>query len=235
VVTLSTDALVVVTDDLGIDLPYPLEAGRHAKTAAERADLRHAVEDELVEHDLLDNTGQVDPSLDRWLRVLARPELSIDSAFLPELGATPVRAVVARAGRTAVLATQRDDHRVRLRSVTPDRLTDVVVDLLPAGRRGTETSFSLPVDEVGHAEDRQALARLTASPRERGGQLAANGFSQLTGRRRSSVLSWFDNGSGRYFAQHRDGRDGRRWVTIAPADGASLKSRVGEMVASVMS
>lgn len=85
------------------------------------------------------------------------------------------------------------------------------------------------------AGDRQTLARLTASPRERGGQIAANSFSGLGRRRRSPVLSWFDNGTGRYFAQRATAGDGGRWVTVAPADAATLRAKVGEMVCHITS
>ncbi|TDV40703.1 ESX secretion-associated protein EspG [Actinophytocola oryzae] len=234
--TISTRALALVADDLAIDLPYPIEAPRHAVTAADRARLRREVQEELRAQSLTDHTGQVIEDVHGWLNLLAAPEVSIDSAFLPDLGATPTRVVVARAGRSAVLATQPDDDHVELRPVPFDRLGDVVVDLLPPAARGTEMSLSLPTDhENGPAEDRQALARLAARPRLRGGQIAANSFSRIRGRRRSAVLSWFDDGTGRYLAQHRDGRDGRRWVTVAPADTPVLRMRITEMVAAVTS
>jgi hypothetical protein len=236
---ISTRAIGLVADDLGLELPYPLEVRPRAATAAERAELRAQVEEELRDSGLLDHAGQVESRLANWLRLLARPEVSVDSAFLPALDSAPVRAIVARSRRSAVLATQVDDEAVRLRQVPVDQLGEVIVELLPVGGRGTESSISLPVtDERGGqalAEDRQALARLTASPRERGGQIAANSFSDLGRRRRSPVLSWFDNGTGRYFAQQGAARDGRRWVTVAPADAATLRVRIGEMVRHVTS
>lgn len=60
-----------------------------------------------------------------------------------------------------------------------------------------------------------------------------NSASELRGRRRSPVLSWFDNDAGRYFAQQGRARDGRPWVTVAPADAAALRERIAEMVTSV--
>lgn len=238
--TISTRAIGLVADDLGLDLPYPLEVRPRGVTAAERAELRVQVEEELRGSGLLDHAGQVESRLAHWLRLLARPEVSVDSAFLPALDSAPVRAIVARSRRSAVLATQVDDEAVRLRQVPVDQLGEVIVELLPVGGRGSESSISLPVtdEERGGqtlAEDRQTLARLTASPRERGGQIAANSFSDLGRRRRSPVLSWFDNGSGRYFAQQGAARDGRRWVTVAPADAATLRVRIGEMVRHVTS
>lgn len=103
----------------------------------------------------------------------------------------------------------------------------VSVELLPERRRGSEASVSLPDGRPAHTEDRQALARLTAMPRRRGGQLAAN-VGGLRGRRRSPVLTWFDTDAGRCFAQRRDG-----WLTIAPADPATLRKRLEEMLFEV--
>jgi hypothetical protein len=65
-------------------------------------------------------------------------------------------------------------------------------------------------------------------PNQRGGQIAANSRTDMRGRRRSPVLSWFDNETGRYLTQTKND-----WVTIAPADAAALRHRIGEMVASV--
>lgn len=83
------------------------------------------------------------------------------------------------------------------------------------------------------AETRQALARLTGLPSKRGGQIAVNSRSELGGRRRSAVLAWFDNDSGRYLGQGRPARDGREWTTVAPADAATLRKRISEMMADV--
>jgi hypothetical protein len=47
------------------------------------------------------------------------------------------------------------------------------------------------------------------------------------------VLAWFDNDTGRYLGQVTVARDGREWTTIAPADAATLRSRISEMMAGV--
>ncbi|HEV2779990.1 MAG TPA: ESX secretion-associated protein EspG, partial [Actinophytocola sp.] len=82
-------------------------------------------------------------------------------------------------------------------------------------------------------ETRKAYAKLTAMPNQRGGQIAANSRTDMRGRRRSAVLSWFDNESGRYLGQLATARDGRDWATVAPADAATLRARVSEMMATV--
>jgi hypothetical protein len=85
---------------------------------------------------------------------------------------------------------------------------------------------------VSSDNDRKALARLHAQPQLRGGQIGANARNRMGGRSRSPVLSWFDTETGRYFTQATRGHDGRDWIAIAPADPATLRHRIGEMLAS---
>jgi hypothetical protein len=80
------------------------------------------------------------------------------------------------------------------------------------------------------ADPRHSYARLVGQPRLRGGQLAVNSRSALGGRRRSSVLAWFDTVTGRYLSLSRTGTDGRVWMTVSPADSMTLRTRLGEMV-----
>ena len=220
--------------------PYPLEIHSHGATVDGRAMLRRRIREDLVAGQLLDRSGRLEPQLEDWLLALANPELSIDSVFLPDTGADAVAAIAASGRGSAVLAVQQKDG-LRLRSIPRDGLVSAIVGMLPPARRGSETSISLPSNELavagarnapaGRASDqetRKALAKLTAMPNQRGGQIAANSRSDMRGRRRSPVLSWFDNESGRYLTQTKND-----WVTIAPADAATLRHRIGEMVASV--
>lgn len=222
--------------------PYPLEIQSHGATVDSRAMLRRRIREELVANRLLDNSGRLEPQLEDWLLALANPDLSIDSVFLPDTGASAVSALAASGRGSAVLAIQQKDG-LRLRSIPRDGLVSAVVGMLPPARRGSEPSISLPSHELAMAgartapagrasdqETRKALAKLTAMPNQRGGQIAANSRSEMRGRRRSQVLSWFDNESGRYLTQTRND-----WVTIAPADAATLRHRIGEMVTSVTS
>lgn len=220
--------------------PYPLEIQSHGATVDSRAMLRRRIREEMVANRLLDSSGRLEPQLEDWLLALANPDLSIDSVFLPDTGGPSVSALAASGRGSAVLAIQQQDG-LRLRSIPRDGLVSAIVGMLPPARRGSETSISLPSNELatvggraaGRASDeetRKALAKLTAMPNQRGGQIAANSRSEMRGRRRSQVLSWFDNESGRYLTQTKND-----WVTIAPADAATLRHRVGEMVASVTS
>ncbi|MFI7675180.1 ESX secretion-associated protein EspG [Actinophytocola sp. NPDC049390] len=220
--------------------PYPLEIQAHGATVDSRAMLRRRIREDLVAEQLLDRSGRLEPQFEEWLLALANPELSIDSVFLPDTGAESVAAIAAGGRGSAVLAVQQRNG-LRLRSVPRDGLVSAIVGMLPPARRGTEISISLPSNELAVAgarnapagrtsdqETRKALAKLNAMPNQRGGQIAANSRTDMRGRRRSPVLSWFDNESGRYLTQTKND-----WVTIAPADAATLRHRIGEMVASV--
>ncbi|WP_410615684.1 ESX secretion-associated protein EspG [Amycolatopsis sp. lyj-109] len=90
-----------------------------------------------------------------------------------------------------------------------------------------------PLSERVTADPREAYGRITGQPRLRGGQLAANSRSQVGVKQRSRVLAWFDTATGRYLSLSRAGTDGREWVTVAPADPATLRTRLGEMVSNV--
>jgi hypothetical protein len=217
--------------------PYPLEIRSHGATMDERAALRRKVREELVAGGLLDPAGRLEPELAQWLGTLAQPDLSIDSVFLPDLDQPPVLALAASGRAGAVLAVQRPDG-LSLRSIPRDGLVSAIVGLLPGARRGSETSISVPAEELEKVpaggerastqETRKALARLTARTNLRGGQLGVNSRSDTRGRRRSPVLAWFDNDTGRYLSQTRAG-----WVTVAPADAATLRHRLGELVTEV--
>ncbi|HYQ69515.1 ESX secretion-associated protein EspG [Actinophytocola sp.] len=220
--------------------PYPIEIQSHGATMDSRRTLRQRVRQDLIAGQLLDHSGRVEPRLEGWLLALSNADLTVDSVFLPGTGADPV-LVLAAAGRgAAVLAVQRKDG-LRLRPIPKDALVSTIVGMLPPAPRGTEASISLPADELAtvggrgtqrasDVETRKAYAKLTALPNKRGGQIAVNSRSEVRGRRRSPVLSWFDNQTGRYLTQARND-----WVTIAPADAATLRHRIGEMVRDVTS
>lgn len=224
----------------GGEPPYPLEVHSHGATMDSRRMMRQRVREDMVANQLLDRAGRVEPQLEDWLLALANAELSVDSVFVPDTDAEPVLALAVMRRGTAVLAVQQKDG-LRLRQVPRDGLVSAVVGMLPPARRGVENSISLPANELAAVgapanqrasdlETRKAYARLTALPNQRGGQIAANSRTDMRGRRRSAVLSWFDNETGRYLTQSRND-----WVTIAPADAATLRHRIGEMVREVTS
>ena len=220
--------------------PYPLEVQSHGATMDNRRMMRQRVRADMAANHLIDDAGRIDPQLEDWLLALVNADLSVDSVFVPERDAPPVLALAAAGRGSAVLAIQQKNGLL-LRPIPRDGLISTIVGMLPPARRGSETSISLPANELtavgGRApqrasdqETRKALAKLTGMPNQRGGQLAVNSRTEMRGRRRSTVLSWFDNESGRYLTQSR-----ADWVTIAPADAATLRHRLGEMVREVTS
>lgn len=229
------------------DLPYPLEMRSHGETLEERGVLRERIYGELRQHGMVDDRGGIEPRLADWLTVLAKAEHSIDSVFLAEAEGPSVTALAARAGNTALLATQdaKPSSGLRLWQISPDSLVSTIIGMLPAAKRGTEPSITLPTEELTQlsagrmpditADDREALRRLSDQEKLRAGQLAANARGRLGSRARSAVLSWFDTESGRYLTYANRGADGREWVTIAPADAPTLRHRLGQLLGSAAS
>jgi hypothetical protein len=211
----------------GGELPYPLELRSHGETVDERARLRNETFAVLRDTGVLDRTGAVDPRLSAWLTLLAGGEQSIDSVIVPG-DEQPRRAMVAvESVSGGVLAEQRPDG-ILLRGLHPGSLASTVVDELPPGVRGTETSFTIPA-----VEEKRSV--LLAEPRVRGGQFGANHRSTIGGRTRARVLAWFDIASGRYLMYRKRGPDGREWLTVAPADPATLRHRLAEMLTAARS
>jgi EspG family len=231
------------------ELPYPLEVPSHGATLDEREHLRRQTIAELVRRGVADGRGRPEPHVENYLEVLAGSEVSLDSVHLFAPNARPLLAVAASLAGQGVLAVQ-DERGCHLHPAPVDGLATAIVSLLPAAPRGAEKSITVPLEQlvsgtgadflqrrvpdgegrVSADEDRKALARLQAQPRLRGGQIGANARSRLGGKARVPVLSWFDTDSGRYFAQASRGHDGRDWITIAPADAASLRHRLNEML-----
>jgi hypothetical protein len=234
------------------ELPYPLRIPSHGATVDEREALRRQVLTGLAQRGLANGSGRPEPHLEDFFGLLAAPELSLDAVQLGEPGSEPLLAIAALLGGQALFAVQ-DQRGLHLHPIAEDGLASAIVSLLPPAPRGTEKSITVPLEQLlsgpgvdflqrrgepqadGRAsvdEDRKALARLHAQPRLRGGQIGANARSRMGSRTRSPVLSWFDTETGRYFTQASRGRDGRDWITIAPADAATLRHRLSEMLAA---
>ena len=219
--------------------PYPLEVRSHGVTMDERAALRRRVREDLVADGLIDPAGRLEPELANCsARSPGRPEHRL--RFPARAGRTPrARAGGVRPGRCgAGRAGRTGCGCARSRATAWSRRSSACCRRPPrhpsSRSRCPPRSWSAPVPAGGGGtrgerlqETRKALARLTAQPNHRGGQIGVNSRSDMRGRRRSPVLAWFDNETGRYLSQTRAG-----WVTVAPADTATLRHRIGEMVAS---
>ncbi|MFF5990887.1 ESX secretion-associated protein EspG [Prauserella flavalba] len=233
------------------ELPYPLQVRSHGETMEERATLRQQVLAELARRGIVDESGRPQPHIEDLLGVVAGSDVSLDSVQISAPSAEPQLAVVAALGSQGTMLI-RDPQGFFLDRVPSDGLASAIVGLLPPAPRGKEKSITVPLEQLlsgpgvdfmqrrapspdgGRAsvdEDRKALARLHAQPRLRGGQIGANARSRTGSKSRMPVLSWFDTETGRYFTQATRGRDGRDWITIAPADAATLRHRLSEMLA----
>lgn len=217
------------------ELPYPLDVHSHGTTMDERAVLRQQVFADLRANNLLDTRGRPAPRLADWLHLLATGAHSIDAVSEGE------SALAVGDATMALLATQ-NTAGVTLRQIDPGSLASSVVALLPPCGRGTEQSITVPATELaalaagrpagGTAADRQVLKNLSNQPKLRAGQLAVNARNPMGGRKRSPVLSWFDTDTGRYLT-YTTTTTGADWITIAPADAATLRHRLGELLRTV--
>lgn len=238
------------------ELPYPLKVTSHGETEGQRRMLRDRAEQEI------EARGIEGSPVESWLDLLGRASMTVDSLFIPEFQHPPVGVLAASDAKQAVVVIQ-DREGVRLRPAYPDGLASAVVDLLPQAQRGTEASISLPLGDALQArpdrtgalagrtgdddgggrkrgavadrarDPREAYSQLIAQPRLRGGQLAANSRDELGYKQRSAVLAWFDTATGRYLSTSGEGGDRSEWVTVAPADAKTLRSRLGELLMGV--
>ncbi|GAB1514898.1 ESX secretion-associated protein EspG [Actinophytocola sp. KF-1] len=215
------------------ELPYPLAARSHGETVDQRSSLRHRTFEALRDQRLMDQQGRLSPEIEDWLTLLARGTHSVDAVLE---GRT---ALAAGDGHRALLATQTDEG-LTLTKIDPTSVVSSVVALLPPCARGAEKSITIPAADLnamadgrpagGTPVDRQVLKALSDQPKLRAGQLAVNTRTPMGTRKRSQVVSWFDTPSGRYLTYKRKGQDGTEWVTIAPADPATLRHHLGELL-----
>lgn len=149
------------------ELPYPLSVRSHGATEDERSMLRQRAHTELKARGVRDGYGRLEPHIEDWLTVLARPSLSIDALHIPEFQQPPVSILAATDGKTGVVAIQ-DADGIWLRPAFAEGLASTVVDLLPSGPRGTEASITLPLEEALHTAPIRVPARTAAEPEEPG-------------------------------------------------------------------
>lgn len=208
--------------------PYPLDVRSHGTTMDERRALRHRVFDDLRAQRVLDPNGRPSPEVEDWLTLLAQGTQSIDAVQ------EDIAALAVGDGTRALLAVQ-NPQGLTLTPIDPTALASSVVALLPRHPRDTEHSITVPASDLPSSRSpmyREVLKSLSEQPKLRAGQLAANTRNPMGGRRRAPVLSWFDTSSGRYLTYTKRGQDGTDWITIAPADAATLRHRLTELLSA---
>ena len=212
---------------------------------------------ELEGRGALRGDGRLDVDLEAVLRVLARPERSIDAVWLPELGATlPVRVLAAQVGRLGVLTVQTPDEPgvTRVEEISTNSLAAAVIAQLPGSPAGRRETMTVPAHEpprerdpeergsvlvsysptLSRAErDYRAAVEVVKAPHPRIGQIGANLRGRGGQERRSEVLRWFDNeGDGRYLMSPRRHQGGQQWL-VAPADAQVLGAHTAELLSGI--
>lgn len=234
------------------DYPFPFEVASFGATDVERGQVRRRVGEELVAAGLV-RRDRLDADLEWALRLIAAPELSVDSVWLAD-GDSPHRALVARAGTRAVLASQApgpSEHEggtLALREVNPQNLVGPLIAELPGQRPGTKPGGTAPASQAAPKPNPQegGLMRASTYGRDRDlralddvlgvnhaaiGQLGVTVREPSGRKRHTTAVTWFDNtNDGRYLVVSDHGQDGREWVTVTPADAHALGTRVHDTV-----
>ncbi|WP_424184253.1 ESX secretion-associated protein EspG [Actinokineospora sp. G85] len=229
--SLTADQLAQLWDRMGLDvLPYPVQVRRTGLTDLEAAVAAEKVRAGLRAAGLLDRAGRPAADLESALRLLAAPELAVDSVWLDATGPdSPYRALAVRTGRRAVVASQAPGPNAltggqfTLRDINVSALVDAVVRGIPPAPPGRRPGGGWPADR---AEQARGFGEVVRAPRLRAGQ-----FGVRADRRRGPVVSWFDVvGDGRYVLLRTPGGRGGGWVSVGPVDAAGLCARVAEVL-----
>jgi hypothetical protein len=102
------------------ELPYPLPVRSHGATEEERRMLRQRTHAELRARGIRDRHGRLEPHVEEWLSLLARPTISLDALHTPDFQRPPMAVLAATDGREGVVAIQ-DSAGILVR---PAPLTD---------------------------------------------------------------------------------------------------------------
>ncbi|MFC4001091.1 ESX secretion-associated protein EspG [Prauserella oleivorans] len=246
-IRVSASAFDILWSDLGHRAPpAPLAVPSGGKTESERREIRQAVYDNLAERGLA-HGGELDAALRERLDLLASASVYVEcEALLDMTEAEPLRAVAAAGGGAGVLAVQ--PHRtIGLEAIGEGELFAAAVGVLPEVESGPGYGVSLPASALGDAAEdpvygtgsrggsrayaqqiREVLA-IQARP-----VLAAGQFSVRVRDgerlRRLGGVSWFVTDVGAYLGTVLPGRDGERWMSVAPADRDRIALRLADVL-----
>jgi hypothetical protein len=222
---LSPAATDLLFEQLQLGAPPPLfEIPSVGSTLEERARLR----DDLI---------IPDEATVMALTTLVR----FDHAVEGVVAGSPVVFRSATNGRTAVLATKRD-QKIRIAPCRPDGLVSAVLPLIGNRKPGPGRSVSYPdVDdpspETGilrqvrppagnYGAERRFAKSILAKPRTRSGWFTVLARDRAGRETAAPPVIWFDTADGRYAAHRRPGPDGELWATCTPAD----TTRIGRLL-----
>ncbi|MCX2733595.1 ESX secretion-associated protein EspG [Saccharopolyspora sp. NFXS83] len=252
-VRLSALEFDVLVEHLGLDtMPLVLRVPSPGRTWSERAELAESVWRELGARRLGDRRD-LDPALERMLRLLAHPVSELDGRtwFDRSVRVLAASGVPDGSGADAVLVV-KDEDALTLRAVSASGLAREATSVLPAlsagpGRSVTVRSADLDEAAAGTGGNTEALEgelvrrgvrgddaeMLTSMVREAGarGQFGAAARDRLGRRVRAQrVVGFFDTPHGRYAQLRRDSPSGDSWSTIAPADSRRMIAHVEELL-----
>ncbi len=161
-------------------------------------------------------------------------------------------ALVAQSGDDAVRVVLRPDKHFVLEPVRAEDAAQALVSALPEAKPGRGGVLSLPADALNdkpqrprydddgersflqasrptgaHQAEVQNVRKLLAEQRTGGGQLFAARRDRFGKKQRCAApLTYFDTITGRYLSAKSTGGDGTPWITVQPADFATLQDRL---------
>ncbi len=245
-VTLSALEFDVLAEHLGIErLPLILKVPSPGRTDVERAGLVARAWDSM-ERRGLGRSVDLDPTAERLMHLLARPDREIDARLWVD---GPLRVLAAATGDDAVLATLARDE-VTLRFAEASGLPRFALSALPRTPAGPGQSITLPTSDFEKAAQAPTPAEFANALQATGlrhadaealkdmiGDLTGQGqFGAATrdrwGRRTrvDRVVSYFDTAEGRYVQIRRVSTSGDSWTTISPADHRRLLQHISDLL-----
>jgi hypothetical protein len=253
--TLSLTEADVLAQLLGTNIRlFPFEIPSVGRLQVDRLRIAREVFADLGRRGLI-RAGEVVPDLERALRTLSEPVISV-----AVLGTVNEREeIYARAsatGETGVLA-RLTGASLRLELIRPTALAISLVGLLPklgagpgqsvtvtrpapvpvGARPGGERNEDLftAVHPSGGADQRLRMAAgYLNRPRTGTGFFAVSGRDRVGREVSAGGLTWIDTDTGRYLSLSRPaGEDGTISSTFSPADTSRLVHALGEMIESV--
>lgn len=241
----------VLSAELGLaSYPAPIRITTRVRGEAALARVRGELEDNG-----LMRSGRFDADLEAALRQLHRPDVWLDSMWLPDPAQDePARLVAGHnGGTTGVCAIQypRQAGATTLEIIPISALVSRVIGTLPAQRAGRMPAGIVPPDTSPREDDtsggvlvtgnpvgrrpvngRVAAAAILDAPHPRAGQIAVNMRGYNGAVRRSTLLRWYDNeGDGRYQAALSP-RSGA--LEVGPTDAQRLGTTAQHMLATLV-
>jgi len=229
-----------------------LNIDSHGYTFDERAELRAEAWKTLARKGF-GEPANVNSTLERCLKVLARPEWELDARLHLSADGPRTSALIGAAGSRAAVGVL-DATAFTVWPTAPTGLTRAAVDLLPAHPPGGGVSITLPAETLDRCAaragaDADALRRALVSAGL--GRAEARKITEVVGNvirfghigaahtprhaaryRADHVVSFYDHPLGRYLFSRRPS-NGQQWVTLAPGTTAAITAQIDELLAGL--